>query len=110
MLQEIFMWILYLHKNYEHSEVALEFFSDHGKIRATKILINAEIHVTVYTQICSTHVSWTRPTEYKCVISYKQVWTESRLKPLNWSFNIVYNLEYYMCWLKPYLSDISLVC
>lgn len=36
------------------------FVSSYKKIRATKILMTAEMHRTVYTHVCSAHVSWMR--------------------------------------------------
>ncbi len=52
------MCIPYLHKNYEQSGAGVDFISTNEKIGATKILMNAKIHVnfrlrTVITQVCS---------------------------------------------------------
>lgn len=60
------MCILYLQKNYEQSETGVDFVSNYKKIRATKILINAEIHIkfllqTVNTKIYSAQVLRMRP-------------------------------------------------
>ncbi len=55
--KQICRCIPFLHKHYEQSGAALDFVSTYEKIRATKILINAEIH----TQLQSAHVSWIKP-------------------------------------------------
>ncbi len=57
-----------LHKCYEQSGVGVDFVSSYKNIGATKIFMNAEIHVNfhlrkVYSQIRSAQVSQMRPTD-----------------------------------------------